>query len=94
MSNEYVGQDPEQPTETPASTPTRERGVRTGPIIWGALILAFCGYVLQRALAPGSIDTAVWVTGLVLGLGALLLVVGVTVAIRGRGRDGDSESAT
>lgn len=60
------------------------RSVRTGPIIWGALILAFCGFVLQRTLAPASIEPAMWITATVLGLGALLLAIGIVVAIRGR----------
>jgi len=60
---------------------------RTGPIIWGALILAFCVYVAQRSLAPNTLDTTTWLIAGVIGLGALLLVVGVAVLLRGaRGR--------
>ena len=55
---------------------------RTGPIVWGCLILAFCAYAVQRVLFPGGVDTALWITATVLGLGALLLGVGIAIAIR------------
>ncbi len=67
--------------DTPAA---REKSrPRTGPIVWGALFLVFCAYVVQRELAPGSIDTAVWIATTVIGLGVLLLAVGIAVVIRG-----------
>ena len=56
---------------------------RTGPIVWGALFLVFCAYVVQRELAPGAVDTAVWIAITVIGLGVLLLAVGIAVVIRG-----------
>ncbi|WP_449277680.1 hypothetical protein [Leucobacter sp. GX24907] len=64
------------PTETRRSVP------RTGPIIWGVLILAFCAYVTQRSLAPDTVDTTVWATGTLLGLGAVLLLVGLGLLFR------------
>ncbi|WP_449283073.1 hypothetical protein [Leucobacter sp.] len=67
------------------SKPPVRTGPRTGPIVWGALILAFCGYAAQRAFGPGGMDTAWWITATVIGLGLLLLVVGVAVAVRNRG---------
>lgn len=57
-------------------------GPRTSPIVWGALILAFCGYVVQRTLAPGNLDTTTWITTVTIGLGVLLLGVGAAVLIR------------
>lgn len=57
---------------------------RTGPIVWGALILAFCGYAAQRAFGGGELDTAAWITATVIGLGVLLLGVGTAVIIRNR----------
>ncbi|MBK0419969.1 hypothetical protein JD276_13105 [Leucobacter sp. CSA1] len=65
----------------PARRPERP-GPRTGPIVWGALILAFCCYVAQRALAPGTVSAATWITVTVIGLGALLLLVGTAVVLR------------
>lgn len=55
---------------------------RTGPIVWGALILAFCAYVAQRTIAPGAVDTSAWLIVGVIGLGLLLLIVGVIVLVR------------
>lgn len=62
---------------------TRPRPL-TGPIVWGALFLVACAYFVQRALAPGVVDAAGWITATVIGLGVLLLVVGVAVVIRNR----------
>lgn len=61
------------------------RRPRTGPIVWGSLILIFCAYSLQQTLAPGSVDSAMWIVASVIGLGLLLLIVGVAVIIRSRG---------
>jgi hypothetical protein len=60
------------PVAADARPPART-GPRTGPIVWGALILAFCG-----------LDTAWWITATVIGLGVLLLVVGGAILLRGR----------
>ncbi|QYM75261.1 hypothetical protein [Leucobacter luti] len=46
------------------------------------MILAFCGYVAQRAFGGGSLDTAAWITATIIGLGVLLLGVGTAVLIR------------
>jgi len=67
--------------EAAPAAPTRS-GPRTAPIIWGVLILAFCAYILQRTLAPGTISGAAWITGTLFGLGALLLGVGIAIVIR------------
>ncbi|QIM15911.1 hypothetical protein G7067_04930 [Leucobacter insecticola] len=84
-------QDPTQPAATAATTATQQvrktpyrPRPRTGPIVWGALILAFCGYVVQRTLARGDIDATVWITAMTIGLGVLLLAVGGAVLIRNR----------
>ena len=60
-------------------------GPRSGPIVWGALILVFCAYVAQLTLG-GGVDTTAWLIGTVIGLGVLLLVVGGAVLFRNRGR--------
>ncbi|MEV8336861.1 hypothetical protein [Leucobacter sp. NPDC077196] len=64
-------------------TPARP-GPRTGPIVWGALILVFCGYMMQQVLGGGGLDPAGWITATIIGLGVLLLGVGFAVVIRGR----------
>ena len=55
---------------------------RTGPTAWGCLLLAFCAHLVQRVFAPGTVDTAVWITGTIFGLGALLLGVGIAILAR------------
>lgn len=71
------------PPSNPSSAPSKV-GPRTAPIVWGALILAFCGYAAQRAFGGDSIDTAWWITATVIGLGVLLLVVGGAILLRGK----------
>lgn len=56
---------------------------RTGPIVWGALILVFCAYVAAHRASNGAVDTTTWIITTVIGLGVLLLAVGITVLIRG-----------
>ncbi|QIM18010.1 hypothetical protein G7066_03750 [Leucobacter coleopterorum] len=96
LPTEALGE--QQPHSSPAAPPAptlRDAGAgrtavsrrvqpRTGPIVWGALILAFCGYVAQRTLYPGLPDTTTWITATVIGLGLLLLGVGAAVLIRNR----------
>lgn len=74
----------QQGSQVPRS-PTKLRP-RTGPIVWGALILAFCLFVAQRTVAPGAVDPVTWLITGVVGLGALLLAVGIAVLLRGSGR--------
>ena len=66
----------------PISTAPGKPRPRTSPIVFGALILVFCAYVAVRA-AGGSIDPIAWLITTILGLGALLLLVGVAVLVRG-----------
>lgn len=68
---------------TGESQPGERPRPRTGPIVWGALILAFCVYIAQRTVSPGAVDTAAWVVATVIGLGLLLLGVAVAVLVRG-----------
>lgn len=92
---EQAGPQPAQSTtgeqrpaapEQAAQPATRSPRPRTGPIVWGAIFLAFCAYVAQRWIAPGSIDAVTWVITATIGLGALLLVVGLAVIVRGSRR--------
>lgn len=55
---------------------------RTGPVVWGALILVLCAFVTVRETG-GVIDPTAWFITTVIGLGVLLLGVGVAVLIRG-----------
>lgn len=76
-----------EPTPTPhGSSPTRHAGPRVGPIVWGALILTFCGYITQRVFAGPGVDGSWWLIASIIGLGVLLLGIGLTVILRGRGR--------
>ncbi|WP_217133375.1 hypothetical protein [Leucobacter chinensis] len=72
------------PTPAPAPQPPAKSRPRSGPIVWGTLMLAFCAWVTQRALFPDIVQTGLWIALTVLGLGALLLIVGVSVAMRGK----------
>lgn len=78
---------PLQPTEQhsteQAAAPAR-LGPRTGTIVWGVLVLAFCAIVLQRTVAPEMFDPVSWIITVVLGTGVLLLVVAVAVILRSR----------
>lgn len=74
-----------QPTGQGTPAPTRPR---TGPIVWGSLILVCCAYLAQRTIAPESVDTITWAIASVVGLGLLLLVVGIVVIVRGTRRSG------
>lgn len=56
---------------------------RTGPIVWGALVLVFCAYIASREMDHDAIDPTTWVITTIIGLGALLLIVGVVVLARG-----------
>lgn len=71
-------------SESPREPRRTSVGPRTSPIVWGALILALCGYATQRVFGGGALDTAWWITATVIGLGVLLLGVGAAVIARGR----------
>lgn len=75
---------PASPAAQKRAPQTVRAAPRTGPIVWGALILAFCGYAAQRAFGGGELDTAAWITATVIGLGVLLLGVGTAVIVRNR----------
>ncbi|WP_125098738.1 hypothetical protein [Leucobacter chromiireducens] len=72
--------------QAPQRPASRRPAPRTSPIVWGALILAFCGYIAQRLLGTGGIDLATWVATITIGLGVLLLGVGAAVLLRNRRR--------
>lgn len=60
-------------------------GTRSGPIVWGALILVFCAFVAARSMG-WVVDPTTWVIATIIGLGVLLLGVGVAVIVRNRSR--------
>lgn len=72
---------PADAAPVPPAKPTKLRP-RTGPIVWGSLILVFCAYVLVRE-SGGHIDTTAWIISSVIGLGVLLLTVGIVLLVRG-----------
>lgn len=79
------GHDPaQQPQQAASPKPASLPGPRTGPIIWGAMIIAFCGYVAQRVFGGPGPDGSWWLIASVLGLGVLLLGVGIAVILRNR----------
>lgn len=69
-----------------SATPRERPRPRSGPIVWGTLILAFCAWVVQDGFLPNTISPGVWAAGTLLVLGLLILVVGITVAVRGSRR--------
>ena len=81
----YGTSEPEPHVEShgDAVTPERTRP-RTGPIVWGALFLAFCAWITQRAFFPEAIAPELWLTAIAIGLGVLLLGVGIAVGVRDR----------
>ncbi|WP_017793145.1 hypothetical protein [Leucobacter salsicius] len=68
------------------SDPIKPSGPRTGPIIWGVIILAFCGYIAQRLFGGAGADGSWWIIATVIGLGVLLLGIGLTVVLRNHRR--------
>lgn len=70
-------------TPAPAAEIARNRP-RTGSIVWGTLVLAFCGYLAARTVRGDDIEVGTWIIATTIGLGVLLLAVGVAVLIRGR----------
>lgn len=80
--NDRIDATPPLEPDPEASRP-RSR-LRTGPIVWGALFLAFCGWVTQRTFFPDAVTPELWLTGVAIGLGVLLLAVGIAVGLRDR----------
>lgn len=58
------------------------RRPRTGTIVWGVLVLAFCAYMAFQIMAPGSVDGTAFVIAGTIGLGVILLAVGAVVIVR------------
>lgn len=72
----------EPATSVAPAAPTRDTlAPRTSPIVWGSLVLVFCAYVFAR-MGGWSVDTTTWIIATIIGVGALLLVVGVAVLLR------------
>lgn len=77
------------PTTAPApgpgalqAPPLPKTQPRSGPIVAGTLLLVLCAYAVVHALG-GTIDATAWIITTVIGLGAILLIVGVVVLARG-----------
>lgn len=77
-------QDESTYTMQPAVQGVDPRNLRpkTGPIVWGVLVLAFCLYTTFQVWAPGWINGTTFVIGATIGLGLLLLAVGAGVIVR------------
>lgn len=72
---------PMTPPEAAAVHTSGGRRPRSGPIVAGTLLLVLCAYVAVRT-AGGSIDATTWIIATIIGLGALLLIVGIAVLVR------------
>jgi hypothetical protein len=81
MSSEFNGSN--QTHETPAARVHANRP-RTGPIVWGVLVLTFCVYIGGQMFAPGRINATAFVITALIGLGLLLLAVAAAVIVRAR----------
>lgn len=65
--------------ERPASSQLRPR---TGTIVWGVLVLAFCAFTSFQTIAPNRVDGTTFVIAAMIGIGLLLLAVGTAVVVR------------
>lgn len=72
---------PSTGTNVPTA-PGNPSGPRTWPIVWGAMVLAFCAYLVFQLVAPGVVTGTVFFIFAVIGLGVLLLGVGIAVVVR------------
>ncbi len=55
---------------------------RTGTIVWGVLVLAFCAFTSFQTVAPNRVDGTTFVIAAMIGIGLLLLAVGTAVVVR------------
>ena len=55
---------------------------RTGTIVWGVLVLAFCAFTSFQTVAPNQVDGTTFVIAAMIGIGLLLLAVGTAVVVR------------
>lgn len=71
-------------TRQPAESKPDPRNLRpkTGPIVWGVLVLAFCVYTASQTVAPGSVNGTTFVIAATITLGVLLLAIGAAVIVR------------
>ncbi|NLB47560.1 MAG: hypothetical protein GX814_07485 [Microbacteriaceae bacterium] len=88
----YAGasQQPQQSQQwQPHMAPTGVQRPRVGPIFWGVVFLALCGFIGMQRFAPGTVDGTTFVIAAVFVLAALMLTIGVVV-IRRASRDSRS----
>lgn len=76
--------------------PAQARGPRSGPIIWGTIVLAVCAYFGTQLVAPGAIEDVTFMVIGLIGLGLLMLAIAIAMIVRGarsheprRGEDSD-----
>lgn len=55
---------------------------RTGTIVWGVLVLAFCAFTSFQTVAPNRVDGTTFVIAAMIGIGLMLLAVGAAVVVR------------
>ena len=55
---------------------------RTGTIVWGVLVLAFCAFTSFQTVAPNRVDGTTFVIAAMIGIGLMLLAVGTAVVVR------------
>lgn len=83
MNPEPVNPEPGHPDASPARpTPPSRSRPRTSPIVWGVIFLAVCAWISQQVFFPAAVAAEVWIAGIILGVGFVLLAVAVTVVIR------------
>ena len=81
---EAPGPQPQTPAMPPhAARSSNERPrPRTSPIVWGAIVLAFCAFSAAQLIAPGALDGSAFVIATIIALGVLMLVVSIVVIAR------------
>ena len=62
--------------------PTDHLRPRTGTIVWGVLVLAFCAFTSFQTVAPNRVDGTTFVIAAMIGIGLMLLAVGTAVVVR------------
>ncbi len=92
-ASEAVEAPQPQPVAEPSTMPaasssgsTEQPGTqlrpRTGTIVWGVLVLAFCAFTSFQMVAPNRVDGTTFVIAAMIGIGLLLLAVGTAVVVR------------
>ncbi|KGJ79729.1 hypothetical protein GY21_04190 [Cryobacterium roopkundense] len=65
-----------------AASASSQRRPRFSTIVWGVILLLFAVYMAVQSVAPGSFDPTLWLPGVVIILGLVLVVAGVIAATR------------